>query len=471
MQREIYSVSRLVRETRAVLEGSFPLLWVEGEISNLARPASGHVYFTLKDEVAQVRCALFRTQRMRLRFHPENGQQVLLRARVSLYEPRGEFQLIAEHMEPAGEGALRLAFERLKTQLAAEGLFADELKKPLPTLPRQIGLITSPQGAAVRDLLTVLRRRFPAIPVVIYPVPVQGAEAPSRIVQMLQLANRRAECDVLILSRGGGSLEDLQAFNEEEVARAIHASKIPLVTGIGHEIDFTIADFVADLRAPTPSAAAERVSPDRFMLRKRCDDLRLQLHRRLQLQLRNDRLQAVKLDVRLQRQHPRQRLQQRSQRLDELSQRLRQAEHFRLHRFGRRLEALKARLVNQTPARRFEYLKYRSLNLRERLLHAVHKTLELSRNRLAQQARDLQTLSPLNTLNRGYAIASRVADNRILRSAVEIAAGEQAQVRLARGHLLCQVIETHQEDDPAQAGSTVFSSTSSPGGSPSRSTQ
>ncbi|MCU7921893.1 MAG: exodeoxyribonuclease VII large subunit, partial [Candidatus Thiodiazotropha sp. (ex Dulcina madagascariensis)] len=279
-QREIYSVSRLVRETRAILEGSFPLIWVSGELSNLAQPASGHIYFSLKDEAAQVRCAMFRMKRQLLRFRPENGQQVTIRARVSLYEARGEFQLIVEQMEPAGEGALRLAFEQLKHKLATEGLFDSETKKPLPSPPNQLGIITSPTGAAVRDLLTVLRRRFPALPVIIYPVQVQGEDAPRQIIRMLQLANQRQECDLLILSRGGGSLEDLQAFNDEGLARAIHASQIPLVTGIGHEIDFTIADFVADRRAPTPSAAAELVSPDQQEWYQRVTQLARRLSQR-----------------------------------------------------------------------------------------------------------------------------------------------------------------------------------------------
>ena len=446
-QREVYSVSRLVYETRVVLEGSFPLLWVEGEISNLARPASGHLYFSLKDEAAQVRCALFRNQRMRLRFQPANGQQVLIRARVSLYEPRGEFQLIAEHMEPAGEGALRLAFEQLKGKLAAEGLFAAEQKKTLPALPRQIGLITSPSGAAVRDLLTVLRRRFPAIPVLIYPVPVQGAEAPSKIIRMLGLANRRAECDVLILSRGGGTLEDLQAFNDEAVARTIFASQIPVVTGIGHEIDFTIADFVADLRAPTPSAAAEHVSPDQHNLRKRFDSLLLQLHNRLQQQLRNGRLQFAKLEARLRHQHPRQRLQQRSQRLDELSQRLLQTQRYRLHLYNSRLQQLRSRLDSQTPARRFERLQFKYQTLQQRLYRSLAESLKQRQTRLAQLARDLQTLSPLNTLHRGYAIVSRASDDRILHAATEIRVGAKASIRLALGRLLCEVIETQPEDE------------------------
>ncbi|MEW8429342.1 MAG: exodeoxyribonuclease VII large subunit, partial [gamma proteobacterium symbiont of Ctena orbiculata] len=306
-QREIYSVSRLVRETRSVLEGSFPLIWVSGEISNLAQPASGHIYFSLKDEIAQVRCAMFRMKRQKLRFRPENGQQVVLRARVSLYEARGEFQLIVEHMEPAGEGALRLAFEQLKQRLAAEGLFDAGHKQPLPSIPQQLGIITSPSGAAIRDLLTVLKRRFPVLPVIIYPVQVQGEGAAEQITAMLQLADRRDECDLLILSRGGGSLEDLQAFNDEGVARAIHACRIPLVTGIGHEIDFTIADFVADQRAATPSAAAELVSPDQAAWQRQLKQLgqRLGLGQRRYLgQLQE---QLLTLRGRLLRQHPSQR--------------------------------------------------------------------------------------------------------------------------------------------------------------------
>ncbi|MCG7868769.1 MAG: exodeoxyribonuclease VII large subunit, partial [Candidatus Thiodiazotropha taylori] len=317
--REIFSVSRLVRETRAILEASFPLLWVSGEISNLAQPASGHIYFSLKDEAAQVRCAMFRMKRQRLRFQPENGQQVLIRAKVSLYEARGEFQLIAEHMEPAGEGALRFAFEQLKQKLAAEGLFDTEQKKPIPVPPKQLGLITSPSGAAVRDLLSVLKRRFPALPVIIYPVQVQGEDAARQIVQMLKLAERRQECDLLILSRGGGSLEDLQAFNEEQVARAIHQLSIPVVTGIGHEIDFTIADFVADRRAATPSAAAELVTPDQLEWQQRLHAVTRRLKQNQQQRLQQLQQHFSALLKRLQIQHPKRRLQQQAQRLDELS--------------------------------------------------------------------------------------------------------------------------------------------------------
>jgi len=443
--RDIYSVSRLVRETRAILEGSFPLLWVEGEISNLARPASGHIYFSLKDEAAQVRCALFRMQRQRLRFQPDNGQRVLLRARVSLYEARGEFQLVAEHMEPAGEGALRLAFERLKAKLAAEGLFDAEFKRPLPPLPTQIGLITSPSGAALRDLLSVLRRRFPAIPLVIYPVPVQGTEAPARIVHALQLANQRQECDLLILSRGGGSLEDLQAFNDETLARAIRASQIPVVTGIGHEIDFTIADFVADLRAPTPSAAAEYATPDRQALSQRLQRSLRQLHNLLRqlLSSRRERLQMLR--SRLYRQHPRQRLSQRTQRLDELSQRLLNLQEHRLARLRDRLHLLRARLDHQSPSNRLERLTARLEQCSGRLDSALSGQLQRRQQRLQQLARDLHNLSPLQTLQRGYAIALRPRDGRILTAATQIQVGEETEIRLARGRLLCEVKQSRND--------------------------
>lgn len=443
-ERDIYSVSRLVRESRAVLEGSFPLIWVSGELSNLAQPASGHIYFSLKDEVAQVRCAMFRMKRQLLRFRPENGQQVLLRARVSLYEARGEFQLIAEHMEPAGEGALRLAFERLKARLAAEGLFDAAGKRPLPRIPKQLGIITSPSGAAIHDLLTVLRRRFPALPVVIYPTQVQGEEAPSQIVRMLRLANRRRECDLLILSRGGGSLEDLQAFNDESVARAIRDSGIPVVTGVGHEIDFTIADFAADRRAPTPSAAAELVTPDQQAWRERLGLLlrRLQSHQTGRLQRLRQGLAG--LERRLLAQHPSQRLQQRAQRVDELNQRLRQALDLRLLRQAGQLQQLQGRLHRQSPAARLERLRLSHRQLSRRLYQGMERRLESARGRLGQLARDLHTLSPLNTLGRGYAILSRARDGRILRASGEAAPGERLRAKLSKGALVCEVVEIEQ---------------------------
>ena len=264
--RDVYTVARLNREVRGLLEAGLPSIWIEGELSNFSRPASGHWYFTLKDEAAQVRCVMFRQRNQAIRVAPQDGMQVLLRARVGLYEPRGDFQLIVDHLEEAGEGVLRRRFEALKLALAAEGLFDAARKRELPRLPRCIGVVTSPSGAALRDVLQVLQRRFPAIPVLIYPVPVQGASAAREIAETLALADRRAEVDVLLLVRGGGSLEDLWAFNDESLARAIDHLTLPLISGIGHEVDFTIADFIADVRAPTPSAAAELAVPDSMAL-------------------------------------------------------------------------------------------------------------------------------------------------------------------------------------------------------------
>ncbi|MCG7985371.1 MAG: exodeoxyribonuclease VII large subunit [Candidatus Thiodiazotropha lotti] len=439
--REIFSVSRLVRETRAVLEASFPLLWVSGEISNLAQPASGHIYFSLKDEAAQVRCAMFRMKRQRLRFRPENGQQVLIRAKVSLYEARGEFQLIAEHMEPAGEGALRFAFEQLKQKLAAEGLFDTERKKPIPVPPKQLGLITSPTGAAVRDLLSVLKRRFPALPVIIYPVQVQGEDAARQIVQMLKLAEQRQECDLLILSRGGGSLEDLQAFNEEQVARAIHEAGIPVVTGIGHEIDFTIADFVADRRAATPSAAAELVTPDQLEWQQRLHAVTRRLQQNQQQRLQRLQQHFSALVKRLQIQHPKRRLQQQAQRLDELSDRLSRQFHFNLLQMHQRVDRLDTRLARQTPEQRLKRLIQQTTNLEQRLHRAVTLRLTREQTRFTQLGRDLHNLSPLNTLGRGYAIVSNPTTHAIITDTAQVELGDELQARLHKGSLVCQVVK------------------------------
>ena len=321
--RDVYTVSRLNLDARSILEEAFSTVWIEGEVSNLARPRSGHMYFTLKDESCQVRCAMFRMHNRALSFAPGDGMQVLAHARVSLYPERGEFQLIVQYMEEAGAGALRRAFDALKSRLGAEGLFDAGHKRPLPVLPRCIGVVTSPTGAAVRDILSVLGRRFPAVPVVIHPVPVQGAGAAEAIARMIDLACERSECDVLILARGGGSLEDLWAFNEEVVARAMHRASIPVVTGVGHEVDFTIADLVADLRAPTPSAAAESVVPDasEWAARYRGFETRLVAVMRRALAARHGevRMLAKRLV------HPRRRLFDHSQRLDAVTMRLSRA--------------------------------------------------------------------------------------------------------------------------------------------------
>jgi exodeoxyribonuclease VII large subunit len=437
--RDVYSISRLTREVRTVLEGSFPLLWVEGELSNLSQPASGHLYFSLKDEYAQVRCALFRMRRIQLRFRPANGLHVLARVRVSLYEGRGDFQLIVEHLEPAGEGALRLAFERLKQKLEAEGLFAAERKRPLPAFPRQVGLITSPSGAALRDLLSVLGRRFPALPVLIYPVPVQGEEAVPALVEALGIANRRAECDVLVIARGGGAMEDLWPFNAEPLARAIAASRIPVVTGIGHEIDFTIADFVADRRAPTPSVAAELVSPDRVELSRGLQVLRQRL---LTAQGRRHAALVSRLGSlgrHLGLLHPQNRLHQQAQRLDDLVGRLRRQMEGRLALLGIGQRSLGGRLLAASPERRLGALRQSLEGLDRRVHQALSHRLSAQRQRLLRLVQTLDAVSPLGTLGRGYAILRRLPDGAILRDAAEVSPGDGVEALLQRGRLICRV--------------------------------
>ncbi len=438
-ERDIYSISRLNREARSVLEGNFPLLWVEGEISNLARPSSGHWYFSLKDGQAQVRSAMFRNRNQLLRFRPEDGMQVLVRGRISLYEARGEYQFIAEYMEAAGDGALQRAFEELKHRLAQEGLFAPEHKQLLPALPRRIGVITSPTGAAIRDILSVLGRRFPGLPVVIYPVPVQGEGAGAKIAAAIGTAARRDECDVLILARGGGSLEDLWAFNEEVVARAIFACPIPLVSGVGHEVDITIADFAADHRAATPSAAAEAVSPDQqeWLTQLRALDARLlTLLRRRQQQARQ---QLDWLGKRLQQQHPGQRLRQRAQRLDELEQRLHRGLDRTLTGSTTAIRQLHTRLRATAPAHRLVQLADRQQDLGRRLRTAMQHQLERRQQSLKGLARALDTVSPLATLERGYSITRRTSDGQVVKSATELQPGDQLETRLAQGGLISTV--------------------------------
>ncbi len=456
-RREIYSVSRLNAEIRAVLEGSFPLIWVEGEISNLVTPRSGHSYFSLKDAHAQVRCALFRNRRQLLRFQPKDGDRVLLRARVSLYEARGEFQLVVEHMEPAGEGALLRAFEALKAKLEKEGLFDARRKKPIPRFPRCVGVVTSPTGAAIRDILQVMRRRWPGLPVILYPTLVQGDEAPAELVQALKLADARGECDLLILARGGGSLEDLAAFNDEQLARTIAALKIPVISAVGHEIDFTIADFVADRRAPTPSAAAELATPDREEVLHRLQQLELRLRRQLDHLLEARRARLRHAAHKLQLLHPARRLEQRQQRLDELQGRLTRAMEGRLRQAATRLERLAQRLARQAPSARLALLRNRleqaaprlrpavtrllqarrerAEALAGRMAPAMERQLERPRQRLESLARTLHTVSPLQTLARGYSITFD-SEGKPITDAGRVEPGERIETRLAKGALI-----------------------------------
>jgi len=443
--RDVYTISRLARECRAVLEGSFPLLWIEGEISNLARPSSGHMYFTLKDEAAQVRCAMFRGKNLHLRFKPDNGMHVLVRARITLYEARGDFQIVAEHMEEAGLGALQRAFEELKAKLGKEGLFEMAHKQPIPALPRRIGVITSPTGAAIRDILSVLKRRFPAIPVLIYPVPVQGEQAAAEIADMIKLADSRGDCDVLILARGGGSLEDLWAFNEEVVARAIHACETPLVSAVGHEVDFTIADFIADRRAPTPSAAAELVSPDQSDLQQQLTSLINRLGQRVGGVVKQSDQALAWLTKRLQQQHPARELQLRAQRLDELELRLKRQIRSRLDRKAHLLTRLDSNLQRHTPLQQLAQLAARQQNLQQHLYHAWERSITRKRQQLAMNSRALDSVSPLATLQRGYAIVQDTAGKKIYHDAAELTAGDKVSARLAKGSLICTVNEINKE--------------------------
>lgn len=432
--RHVLTPSSLNRLVRDLLGDALPLVWIEGELSNVAKPASGHLYFTLKDSGAQVRCAMFKMKATALRFRPADGMQVLLRARVGLYEPRGEFQLVVESMEPAGEGALQREFEQLKARLDAEGLFDTARKRPLPRYARRIGVITSATGAAVRDVMSVLARRWPLAEVEVLPVPVQGREAPPAIVHMLRKASASARYDALLLTRGGGSLEDLWAFNDEAVARAIHASAVPVVSAVGHEIDFSIADFVADLRAPTPSAAAELLVPDAVAVGRH---LRQLLQRLATLQQRRMQANAQRVDhllARLQAQRPQARLQRDRERLQHLQHRLTAVLREQGQRRRTRLERLHARLLAQHPRARLPLLARRLTEQDQRLRRAIAHALERRQTVLRHAGHALHAISPLATLERGYAILFD-ANGQVLRSVQGVAAGSALRARLVDGEL------------------------------------
>ncbi|HWS69961.1 MAG TPA: exodeoxyribonuclease VII large subunit [Steroidobacteraceae bacterium] len=439
--RDVYTVSRLNREVRVLLERGLGTLWLEAEISNFARPSSGHWYFSLKDAGAQVRCAMFRQRNMLCAFTAKDGQKVLVRARIGLYEPRGEYQLIVDHMEDAGLGALQRQFEELSAKLEREGLFAAGRKRPVPSLPRRIGVITSPTGAAVRDILHVLARRFRAVDVLIYPVPVQGAQAAADIIAALRLAGRRAECDVLILARGGGSLEDLWAFNDEGLARAIVASPIPIITGIGHEVDFTIADFAADVRAPTPSAAAEMAVPDAAEWLEAFVRLDARLQRSLRRRIDEHRQRLRWLIGRASLVSPSAKLAQQSQRLDEVEQRLSRALRRRLVVSRDRLSWLTGRAALVSPTARVAQQLVRLESLRARSDRAWRQIVRHARERLQPLVRTLNAVSPLATLDRGYAIVS-TEDGEILRDSARAKPGAIIEARLARGRLRAKVEES-----------------------------
>ncbi|AYC31966.1 exodeoxyribonuclease VII large subunit [Pseudomonas cavernae] len=439
LEREVLTVSQLNGRARVLLEDVFAQVWVEGEISNLARPASGHIYFTLKDSQAQVRCALFRQNATRVRQALRDGLAVRVRGKVSLFEGRGDYQLILDSVEPAGDGALRLAFEALKDKLAAEGLFAAERKRALPAHPRHIGIVSSPTGAVIRDIISVFRRRAPQVRLTLIPTAVQGREATAQIVRALQLADARG-FDALILARGGGSLEDLWCFNEEAVARAVAACKTPIVSAVGHETDVSISDFVADVRAPTPSAAAELLAPDSGDLQQRLDGLHRRLRLRIQDRLARERLRLEGLSRRLR--HPGERLRQHAQRLDDLDMRLRRA--FERQHSQRRelLMRLDSRLAAQHPGRLLALLRQRLDSLGERLPRAMREGLKARRLQLHSQMQTLHVVSPLATLGRGYSI---LLDERgqAIRRAAQTRPGQKLTAKLGEGELDVRVEDNH----------------------------
>ncbi|MFW1145131.1 exodeoxyribonuclease VII large subunit [Vibrio parahaemolyticus] len=432
--QNIFTVSRLNAEVRLLLENEMGIVWLVGEISNFSAPVSGHWYLTLKDSRAQVKCAMFRGNNRRVTFKPANGNQVLVKARLSLYEPRGDYQLIIESMQPEGDGRLQQEFEELKMKLAAEGLFAQTNKLPLPEHPKRVGIITSKTGAALYDILDVLKRRDPSLPVVIYPTMVQGDDAAIQIAQAIGRANSRNECDVLIVGRGGGSLEDLWCFNNEILARTIAASQIPIISAVGHEVDMTIADFVADVRAPTPSAAAELVSRDNSHKDQSLVAKQHKLASAMRYYLAQQKQQSAQLLHRLERQHPSYQLQRQSQQLDELDMHLRRAMQRFIDTRQQAVERKHHRLQLNSPIKHLAQQKSRLERVEHKLLDAMDRKLLTMRHQLAIAAEKLDTVSPLATLKRGYSI-TQTEQGKVVTSADDVKTGDLLVTRLANGEI------------------------------------
>ncbi len=439
-QPHVYTVSEITRDVRAILEAAFETAWIEGEISNYRLAASGHAYFVLKDDKAQIKCVLFRGQRVGMKFTPEDGDQVLLLGRVTVYEARGDYQVIVEAMEPRGLGALQKAFEQLKEKLAKEGLFDEARKKQLPEIPWKIGIVTSPTGAAIRDMIHVIQRRNPKTSILLYPVKVQGEGAAEEIAQAIKDLNQRKDLDVLIVGRGGGSIEDLWAFNEEAVARAIAGSRIPVVSAVGHEIDYTIADFVADLRAPTPSAAAELVVPK---LNDIVQDLQYLTHQMIERMAEDiedyrERLRYL-IDRRFFRE-PRQILEGPAQRLDEMAQRLLRGLDQWVWVKRERLAHTAHRLLQASPRKQIQALSERRNDLMARLARRLQSQIKLKKEKLDGVAKSLNALSPLNVLDRGYSITTK--SGKAVTSYKQVKKGDAVRIRLADGQLGATVDET-----------------------------
>lgn len=442
-QSAVLSVSQLNRQSKELLETYLHNVQVTGEISNLSRPASGHWYFTLKDQRAQVRCAMFKSRTQYLKFIPKEGEQVLINASVGLYEARGDYQLIVNGMQSAGEGALKIAFEQLKMRLHQEGLFNPDHKQPLPKHPQHLGVVTSPTGAAIKDILSVLKRRFPNLPVSIYPTQVQGEVAAGQIAQAIERANRDQVCDVLIVGRGGGSLEDLWPFNEEVVARSIFNSQIPIISAVGHEVDVSISDYVADLRAATPSAAAEVVSPDRFEWLGRFEQLERSLIRITQNRIAQQRFQLLQLVKRLR--HPKDKLQENMQRLDMAQMRLHNSMQQQLSQWNTVLTHLNHRLQSKKPDKQLAMMQQTLRQLQQRMQHAIELQLQALNNKLGRQAEVLNAVSPLNTLGRGYAIVTN-GKGEAIRNSQQVKKGETLYTQLHQGKLSCSVTDVYDDE-------------------------
>ncbi len=438
--RTILSVAELNAEVNQLLMRGFPLLWVEAEISNLARPASGHLYFTLKDKKSQIRSAMFRNRNMKLNIKPENGMKVLVRGRVGLYEPRGEYQFIAEHMEDAGIGQLQREFEALKKKLSEAGLFDDNKKKALPEYPKRIAIITSPTGAAIRDILNVLKRRSPQTPVLIYPVNVQGDNAKGQVEAAIRRADEEDSCDVIIVARGGGSIEDLWCFNEENVAKAIYHAKTPIVCGVGHEIDFTIADFVADLRAPTPSAAAELITADVQQLLTDVTQNKVWLQQQIINNIQEKQQKLDWLTARLDLQKPSTKVQQQSQRLDEVTTRLHLQQQTLFKNKTLQLETFQARLQANQPLKKLTEYKQSLDFLTTRLSRSINNRLNKDQARFSLQMAKLNSISPLKTLERGYSITKDSQTNQLISSVSEIKNAQNLTIRFKDGEINTRVI-------------------------------
>jgi exodeoxyribonuclease VII large subunit len=438
-ERMVLTVSEVTERIKIVLEDTFFDLWVEGEISNLRTPSSGHTYLTLKDEQGQLRAVLFKMQRRYLRFDPKDGMLVIARGRISLYEPRGEYQLVIDYMEPKGIGALQIAFEQLKARLAQAGLFDPARKRPLPMLPRCIGIVTSPTGAAIRDMLQILRRRFANLHVCIYPVRVQGDGAAEEIARAIEALNGDLGIEVIIVARGGGSLEDLWAFNEESVARAIYQSRMPVISAVGHEIDFTIADFVADVRAPTPSAAAELVIRNKAELHAEVQIFAQRLERAMRHQLEALRTRLEACQQRRVLKDPWAPLRTMEQRLDEFSVRLERSMRTHLHLLQEAVNGGESAIAHLSPLQLMGMLRERLVALDQRLIAAQGGRVRRAREEVEGRTATLHALSPLAVLARGYSICRSLSDGQVIREAQTVAPGTQVAIRLWRGHLQCTV--------------------------------